>query len=113
MFEREITLAVSHFYSVLCDEKVVGYGGFWQVGDEGHILSIAVDAGYRARGIGRRALQYLCEEMRRRGVGTALLEVRSRNAAARSLYRSEGFMENGIRRRYYTDDDAVLMEKKL
>jgi ribosomal-protein-alanine N-acetyltransferase len=45
------------------------------------------------------------------------LEVRPSNAAARALYRAEGFAEVGLRRDYYPAaggrEDAVIMELRL
>ena len=41
------------------------------------------------------------------------LEVRPTNAAAITLYESLGFAQTGRRRRYYGDEDALLMTLDL
>jgi ribosomal-protein-alanine N-acetyltransferase len=41
------------------------------------------------------------------------LEVRPSNAAARALYEAMGFSTTGLRRRYYGDEDALLMTLDL
>jgi ribosomal-protein-alanine N-acetyltransferase len=57
----------------------------------------------------------LLAEAVRRGAREAFLEVRVDNAAARALYRREGFEDVGVRRGYYDAGrvDAVTMRKEL
>jgi len=45
------------------------------------------------------------------GARRATLEVRISNYSAQSLYRKYGFHEEGVRRRYYSDnnEDALIM----
>lgn len=41
------------------------------------------------------------------------LEVRSRSEGARALYEGRGFVPVGLRRRYYRDDDALVMRRDV
>ena len=94
--------------------KVAGYIFGMVVGDEGHIGNIAVDPGFRRRGIGKKLLQLMLEDMEQSGVKMVFLEVRKSNEAARKLYLSAGFVEVGLRRRYYRNgEDAIVMMKEL
>lgn len=43
------------------DNKIVGYGGFWVVVDEGHITNIAVHPEYRFKGIGSKIMEGLID----------------------------------------------------
>ncbi|EUA52746.1 acetyltransferase family protein [Mycobacterium xenopi 3993] len=65
---------------------------------------------YQGRGIGRRLLNEL---LRFAAGGTVYLEVRTDNAAAIALYRSAGFVNVGLRRRYYrvSGADAYTMRR--
>jgi ribosomal-protein-alanine N-acetyltransferase len=76
---------------------------------------VAVEDGFRRRGVARRLLQGLEEWASGLGGRRILLEVRAGNEAARALYRRAGFCQTGLRRRYYADpeEDAVLMTKEL
>ena len=81
------------------------------IAPEGEIYRIAVRADRRQHGIGYRTLSYALKTERGRGLETVFLEVRSKNKAARALYRAYGFAEVGVRKNYYQcpTDDAVIM----
>jgi ribosomal-protein-alanine N-acetyltransferase len=52
---------------------------------------------------------------RLKGTKTMTLEARVSNVIARSLYKKLGFLEGGIRKNYYSDnqEDAIVMWVKL
>ena len=80
------------------------------IAGELHIHTVAVDPSWRRRGIGRRLVETALAEAVGRGAGSATLEVRRANRAARRLYERLGFVRDGIRRGYYRDppDDALI-----
>ena len=94
---------------------VIGYASVWHLEGELRINNIATHPDYRRRGLGRWLLRALLGEARTAGCGTATLEVRDSNEAARELYRREGFQEVGRRKNYYQmeGEDAVLMSKEI
>ncbi len=93
-----------------------GGGIFGQIGvrhvlDELHITTLAIRPERRRQGYARtllRAALAAFPEARR-----VHLEVRPTNAAARALYEALGFQRTGLRRRYYGDEDALLMTLDL
>ena len=91
--------------------SIVGFLGTWYAADQAHIVSVGVADGYRRRGIGELLLIAAVEHAIARETETITLEVRKSNAAARSLYAKYGFIEQGIRKGYYSDnrEDAVIM----
>lgn len=97
------------------DWTIVGYGGLLAVGTEGDIQTIALTPEARGVGLGRRLMQALLAEAVTRGVRTVFLEVRGDNRSARSLYDSLGFVEIGVRPKYYQPDgvDAVVMRQEM
>jgi len=99
----------------LVDGKFAAYGGMMCVLDEAQMLNVATLPEYRRRGLAREILAGLYAEARARGAVTMTLEVRESNAAARELYKNEGFYEIGMRPNYYQDprEAAILMEKQL
>ncbi|MEX0835610.1 MAG: GNAT family N-acetyltransferase [Nitriliruptor sp.] len=81
--------------------------------DDGHIADVAVAPSRRRAGIASMLLAELQARLRDRGATGATLEVRPGNAAARSLYRQLGFVDEGRRPGYYPDgEDAVLMWRR-
>ena len=68
---------------------------------EGEILSIAVNATRRGKGLGRSLLDLHMRRLAGRGVGTVFLEVAEDNLPARALYRRAGFRDVGRREGYY------------
>jgi [ribosomal protein S18]-alanine N-acetyltransferase len=115
-FEDEITR--NNFAAYLCartGDRVVGYAGMWQVCDEGHITNIAVHPDFRGMHIAGRLLAGLIGAASKCGIVRMTLEVRTGNKIAQALYKKYGFREQGIRKRYYSDDneDALIMWKEI
>ena len=93
------------------DGRVLGYAGAWLIFDEGHITNIAVAQEARGRGLGKGVTRELMQYAANMGVQYMTLEVRRSNTVAQNMYKSLGFIELGVRKRYYedNDEDALLM----
>jgi [ribosomal protein S18]-alanine N-acetyltransferase len=90
---------------------LVGQAGYWLLGNEAHIVTIAVDPQWRGRSIGKWLLLRVLADVRGRGADLVTLEVRPTNTAALSLYRKLGFDTIGQRKRYYANgEDAYVLE---
>src|SRR4029077_15371328 len=79
--------------------------------DEAHITTIGVRPALRGHGYGELLFATLLEISMNVGARRATLEVRVSNQPAQSLYRKYGFRVEGVRRRYYSDnnEDALIM----
>lgn len=112
-FVRELTQNASTARYMVLDQdgEAVGYAGMWLVIDEGHVTNIAVRGDCRGMGGGAMLVRALIEEAVRNGLVYMTLEVRKSNAAARGLYQKMGFIDAGLRKRYYEDnrEDALVM----
>ncbi len=91
--------------------SIIGFAGLWLMVDEAHVTTIAVHPDYRGRGVGELMLSSLIEIAYDIGARVVTLEVRVSNHVAQNLYRKYGFREEGVRRRYYSDnhEDALIM----
>ena len=96
-----------------CDEAAAGFLLARDLGGEAEILTLGVLPEMRRAGIGRALLDAAIAEAGRRGLGSLVLEVAADNDAARLLYDSAGFAQVGRRPRYYRRDrepaDALIL----
>jgi len=69
--------------------------------EEAEILSVAVLASQRRRGLGGRLLEHHLRALAGRGTRAVFLEVEEDNVAARRLYARRHFREVGRRNAYY------------
>jgi len=58
-------------------------------------------------------LDWLVRDAARRGARGMMLEVRPSNERAIALYRSSGFDEIGVRKRYYPDADGAREDARV
>src|SRR6478672_10614979 len=98
--------------------KVIGFAVSRMAADEAEILSIAIDAGQRGRGLSRNLLLTHLGHLPGRGVRTIFLEVEENNQPARRLYEWAGFGVGGRRERYDQQAggeqlNALLMRRDL
>jgi len=75
-----------------------------------HLMNVATDPSQRRRGLARALLAELVARVDD-PLAQYTLEVRPSNAVAITLYESIGFLQAGLRRRYYRDngEDALIM----
>lgn len=93
-------------YIVLVEDgRVVAYGGFVRVLDEGHIMNIAVAREHRRKGYGSMILNGFFQQAELLGIRSFTLEVRESNLSARRLYEKAGFISEGLRTKYYSDGE--------
>lgn len=104
---------LAHYMVARVEEKVVGYGGIWVIFNEAHLTTLAVAEPYRRSGVGTALLKALMRRSAELGALRISLEVRPSNRAARTLYRKFGFRASGVRKDYYTDEDGLVMFKKI
>lgn len=90
-------------------ETVLGYLICSRYDQVWHLMNVAVGPEVRRRGLGTTLLDEMLERAGRDEAYT--LEVRTSNAAAIALYERFGFRPAGTRRRYYADtgEDALIM----
>jgi tRNA threonylcarbamoyladenosine biosynthesis protein TsaB len=117
MLEQEIQQSgVARVY-VARDETgaLAAFCTCWLIVDELHINTIAVDPARRRTGAATRLMRQVMEEAAREGATRATLEVRASNDAARRLYAHLGFVESGVRSRYYSQpvEDAIILWRDL
>lgn len=112
VFNSELSHGADRYYVVMKrDGRLVGYAGLMFVVDEAHVTNIAVSPELRRQGLGSLLLAHLVKQALERGCSSMTLEVRMSNLAAQALYRSFGFVAEGVRPNYYpeTHEDGLVM----
>lgn len=112
MFRSELEIAAgTHARGALVGDKLVAYSFAVLVADEAHLGNLAVDPGFRRKGIAQTLLLDLLTEARKLGVRRVTLEVRESNDVARKFYARNGFVDIAIRKSYYRNpvEDAIVM----
>ncbi|GHT33551.1 ribosomal-protein-alanine acetyltransferase [Endomicrobiia bacterium] len=98
-------------FKILIESKTtVGYYIISTVIDETELLNIAVDPNFRRKNFGKAMLLDIKKEAINKKTKFIFLEVRRTNIAAKNLYKSFGFTEIGIRKKYYGNEDAITMQ---
>jgi ribosomal-protein-alanine N-acetyltransferase len=92
-------------------KRIVGFSGYWLMGDEVHISTIAVQPELRGQHLGELLLLNILFRAYEHPVCLVTLEVRRSNVTAQQLYAKYNFTIVGERPRYYKDtgEDAILM----
>ena len=90
------------------DESPGGFILARDLGGEAEILTLGVLPEMRRLGVGRALLDAVVAQAGRRRAASVVLEVAADNEAARRLYASVGFIRVGTRPRYYRRDHATV-----
>ncbi len=100
------------YYTVLeQDGEIIGYCGMWVLFEEAHITNIAIHPSFRGHGYGKQLLHASMRVAASFGAEMMTLEVREHNTVAQRMYDEMDFLQQGRRKRYYTDtgEDALLL----
>lgn len=100
---------------VTSNREAVAFGLALAAGADAELLTIATDPVSRRAGLGRRIFRALDAEALNRGLERWVLEAARNNLPAIGLYKSEGFVEIGVRKSYYKTGqgrvDALVMSR--
>lgn len=99
-------------FLVACDgQEIVGYAGMYLSVDEGEIVNVAVAQNMRRKGIGDALLDEMAECAAKKGAQRIVLEVRVSNEPAIRLYEKHGYVRCGVRKGFYElpKEDAYIM----
>lgn len=101
-----------NYFVLLKDNFVVGFLECSIVLDQAELYEIAIKKEYQGNGYSKYLMEYFLNFCNQNNVETIFLEVNIINSKAISLYKQFGFYEYSIRKKYYGDNDAILMQRK-
>lgn len=105
-------------YILESDKQLLGYLISSLMVDDFHVLNVAVEPTARGQGFGRKLMLQAIHLAKAENAGRVLLEVRVTNQTAIKLYKSLGFYQLAIRKKYYpaannSREDAIVMSLDL
>lgn len=110
--------AVNDYFDADCYTVYVTEGGFCAIMqnlDSADLLDIAVLPDYRKCGRGAALMQFMINDLAKKGVSQIFLEVRKSNDSAIALYKKFGFEQISYRKNYYSEplEDALIYRREL
>lgn len=115
LITEDFRYGFTRYRGLSLDGELAGYAVYGFDGDAFHLMNLAVVPGVRGRGLGRALMEDFLAEARTVGAPDAWLEVAVTNEVALALYRSYGFEDVRVRRKYYQPEgvDALVMRLEL
>ena len=107
------------FYSTIFVEqnRIEGFGMFFEVDNFLDLYSLFVSPKYRKRGIATTIIDNAVNYCKKKNLMKIVLEVNEKNTKALNFYISKSFTKTGRRKNYYQLGenyfDAILMEMKI
>ncbi|HBJ72797.1 MAG TPA: ribosomal-protein-alanine N-acetyltransferase [Actinobacteria bacterium] len=109
-FWAELAQPTRYYFLAVKETSVLGYAGLFALSPDADVQTIAVGPLAQGQGIGRLLLEELIDQALARHCVQLVLEVRSDNEAALSMYTKRGFEQLNTRRDYYAPGvDALVM----
>ena len=91
----------------------IGYIGVSISFEQSDLLYICIKKDFRGKGCATVLFNSMLTLLKEKGVRTILLEVNEHNMPAINLYNKLGFEQINIRKNYYGDKSAIIMQKTL
>lgn len=115
LIREDFRYGARRYRGVWLGEERVAYAVYGFDGDAFSLMNLAVVPAHRREGIARLVLEDLLDEARSLDVAEVWLEVAVDNVGALALYRSFGFEDVRIRKRYYQPEgiDALVMRRPM
>lgn len=92
-------------------DKLIGFVHVLKTFECLEIINIVVDLDYRRKGIAISLINYVIDFYD--DLEYILLEVNEKNDSAINLYKKIGFYLINIRKKYYGNEDALIMRKEV
>ncbi len=102
-----------YYFVLYYQNQIVGFLECSVILDEAELYEIAINNNFQGNGFSKFLMDYFIEFCKDKSVNTIFLEVNNINTKAISLYKKFGFNEYSIRKKYYGDNDAILMKREL
>ncbi len=97
------------YFVLKIKNRIVGFLECSIVLDEAEIYEIAIKNEFQGKGYSKLLMEYFLKYCDAEKVQTIFLEVNNMNYKAINLYTGFGFKKYSVRKKYYGENDAILM----
>lgn len=111
VLEDELMAQNSRYIVATLNEQIVGFAGIKVMLDEADVMNIVTKKAFRNQGIGSLLLKKLLDLAKENKISKITLEVMEENYPAIHLYKNFGFEQVAVRKNYYQDKSAIIMQK--
>ena len=111
--EKTIESKTLSYYILEKNNEIIGFFECSIIPPDAELYDIVIDEPYRGFGYSNILMDYFINLAKENNVETIFLEVNSMNNNAISLYKKYGFIQYALRKKYYGDNDAILMKKDI
>ncbi len=112
--ESEINSESSIYILIKNNQNLIlGFTGIKVILDEAELMNIVVKKDFRNCGIGAILLKNIIKKARELEIKKIYLEVNDTNLPAINLYKKFNFKQIGIRKKYYGNNNGILMDLSL
>ena len=101
------------YFVMLKNNSIIGFFECLILPPEIELYDIVVIESERRKGYAKLMMKYMIDLAKCNGCDTIFLEVNSINNNAINLYKNFGFEKYSERKKYYGDNDAILMKLQL
>ena len=102
---------IDYLFGYYIDDKLVGFIHINKLYENIDIINVVVDKEYRRKGIGNKLINYVVDLFD--DVSSIMLEVNEHNESAIQLYTVNKFEVINRRKKYYGNDDALIMKRDV
>ena len=95
------------------DINIKGAIFFEEIYEKVDIDYVIVNNNYRRKGVASKLLEYLIDYCKEKSISNITLEGNENNIAAINLYKNYGFETAATRKKYYKEEDGLLMIRKF
>ena len=104
---------IAYNYVLEHDGVILGYYGFWIMFDNVDITKVSIRKELQGKGLSNILMEDMFTRLSNLDINTITLEVRVSNNKAINLYKKYGFKEISVRKNYYGDEDAYILQKEV
>ena len=109
----DLTNDIAYNYVLEHDGVILGYYGFWILFDNIDITKVSIRKELQGKGLSKILMEDFFNRIANLDINTITLEVRVSNTKAIGLYTKYGFKNISVRKNYYGDEDAYILQKEV